>query len=78
MLPQPINSSECHALHVMYVVFVYATGYNAGFLLRLYQGQHTQITLSFQTLQSQKYTDKDVAWKLLTCVYLAIWLDSTA
>lgn len=74
MLPQPINSSECHALHVMYVLFVYAVGFlfwaaEANMLNNFYL---SKLCKAEKTLTTMK------ASKLLTCVCLAVWLDSAA
>lgn len=57
MLPQPINSSECHALHVMYVPFVYAVGF-------LFRAAQTNMLLNFYLSNSAKLKRHQQQWKI--------------
>lgn len=61
MLPQPINSSECHALHVMYVLFVYAVYCKTGFSLL---GSPRPTLNKFYLPNSAKLKTQWQQWKL--------------
>lgn len=62
MLPQPINSSECHALHVMYVLFVYAVGFlfraaEANMLNNFYLSNSAKLKRQLTTMKASRLTD---------------------
>lgn len=66
MLPQPINSSECHALHVMYVLFVYAVGF-------LFWAAEANMLNNFYRSNSVKLKRHWQQWKLENYRPVCIW-----